>query len=467
MTNPSVNRGGAYAPARRALAAAAALALAVAAAPAAAAEDPPRRPTRDLVVCDTTACYAAWFVVDSDGDGYCDADELAAGTDPNDKTSRPLLQRLVDLAVDRALPSFEAGAGAFLLLPTELVRQRQEVAHDWLGAFPIPSRADAVGRFGVTGDLMKKFGLDPTKDPFSLGLDLPGTNGGTSSGGLKLAAVKPGRVQTSLLAVDGSATYGAERGGVVDSVKDWGGYGSGDITTYGDGSETHTTTDKNGTTTVEYTNPGGSAGPTVTTTSDSHWEGDVRVDEEHETTKDADGNILKESTTVTLHFKDGHTESQTDTTRYNRNANGEVMDTSVSHTESSYVPGGKNTSSTVTYRCDANAENCTQTGSGTAEGGMYDPDYGPPVLTEEVVKGTLRVRGAAVTVLEGWQRPGSEEPDLPDLGALILVDPNADDLFALIEPGNAARAKPESRPDLPNPMTGEPVPVGGCTGGLC
>ncbi|MDI1462941.1 thrombospondin type 3 repeat-containing protein [Catellatospora sp. KI3] len=466
MTSPSVYRGSTFAATRRALAAAAVLALAVVATPAAAAEDPPRRPIRNLLACDTTACYAAWLVVDSDGDGYCDADEMAAGTDPDDKYSRPLLQKVVDLAVDRALPSFEAGAGAFFLLPAELVRQRQEIAHDWLGAFPLSGRADIAGKFGVTGDLMKKFGLDPTKDPFSLGLDLPGTNGGTTGGGLKLAGVKLGRTQTSMLGVDGRATYGAERGGVVDSTKDWGGLGSGDITTYGDGSETHTTSGKDGTTTVEYTNSGGSAGPTVTTTLDSHWEGDVRVDEEHETTKDADGNIIKESTTVTLNFKDGHTESQTDTVRYNLNANGQVMDTSVSHTETS-SKDGKTTSSTVTYRCDANAENCTQTGSGTAEGGMYDPDYGPPVVTEEVVAGVLRTRGAAVTVLEGWQRPGSEEPELPDLGSLILVDPNADDLFVLVEPTNAARAQPESRPDLPDPMTGEPAPVGGCGGGLC
>ncbi|GHJ48233.1 hypothetical protein Cs7R123_55750 [Catellatospora sp. TT07R-123] len=455
------------APARRVLAVVAALTLVGVAAPAAAGEDPPRRPKHELVACDPTACYAAWYVVDSDGDGYCDADELAAGTDPDDKASHPLLLKLVDLAIDRTLPSFEAGAGAFFLLPVELVRQRQEYAHDWLGAFPIAGRADAVGKFGVTGDLMKKFGLDPTKDPFSLGIDLPGTNGGTSSGGLKLAGVKPGRVQTSLLGIDGSATYGADRGGVVDSTKDWGGLGSGDITTYGDGSETHTTSNKEGGTNVEYTNPGGSAGPTVTTTLDSHWEGDVRVDEEHETTKDPDGNIIKDSTTVTLNFKDGHTESQTDTIRYNRNAKNEVIDTSVSHTETTSTADGKTTSSTVTYRCDANAENCTQTGTGTATGGMFDPDYGPPVVTEEVVKGTLRLRGAAITVVEGWERPGSEEPDLPNLGALILVDPNADDLFVLVEPTNAARAHPESRPDLPNPMTGEPAPTGGCSGGLC
>src|SRR5688572_26542796 len=52
---------------------------------------------RHIRICDTSACYYAWNVVDSDRDGVCDADEISIGSDPLDPNSRPPLSVVVTL----------------------------------------------------------------------------------------------------------------------------------------------------------------------------------------------------------------------------------------------------------------------------------------------------------------------------------------------------------------------------------
>ncbi len=59
--------------------AAVAAAVSLAAASAAWAADPPRYDLHVSRVCDQTLCYVVWGQVDSDGDGYNDADEKVAG----------------------------------------------------------------------------------------------------------------------------------------------------------------------------------------------------------------------------------------------------------------------------------------------------------------------------------------------------------------------------------------------------
>src|SRR5687768_12683244 len=88
-------------------------ALACIAQPASAAEavetaDPELRHIR---ICDTSACYYAWNVVDSDGDGVCDADETSVGSDPHDPDSRPPLSVVVALIGQGLLPTYEFGVG--------------------------------------------------------------------------------------------------------------------------------------------------------------------------------------------------------------------------------------------------------------------------------------------------------------------------------------------------------------------
>jgi hypothetical protein len=88
-----------------------------------------------VILCDATGCYVAWRVVDSDRDGVSDADEIMSGTDPHDPASRPGLVHLAELGFEHRLPSFEAGLGAFVALPAEIVHAREKTGVDLLGAF--------------------------------------------------------------------------------------------------------------------------------------------------------------------------------------------------------------------------------------------------------------------------------------------------------------------------------------------
>ncbi|MFD0593271.1 hypothetical protein ACFQZ4_12535 [Catellatospora coxensis] len=94
------------------------------------------------------------------------------------------------------------------------------------------------------------------------------------------------------------------------------------------------------------------------------------------------------------------------------------------------------------------------------------------MVTEEMVDGVLRLRGAAVDVVQGWHAPGTDgtPDDVRDPSTIMLVDDTAGDVFLLVEPTRlAAMPLPESRPDLPDPMDRVPPTVpgtGGC-GGLC
>lgn len=134
-------------------------------------------------LCDPSGCLFAWRVVDSDGDGVSDADELVAGTDPHRADRTPLLRDLVDIAAARGLPSFEAGLAAFVVLPPELVALREKAEGDRLDAFqiegfPVAGRDDALKRLGIDEGQMKEMGIDIGRTGFTIGLDALGTDDG-------------------------------------------------------------------------------------------------------------------------------------------------------------------------------------------------------------------------------------------------------------------------------------------------
>ena len=116
---------------------------------------------RHIRVCDLSACYYAWNVTDSDNDGYNDADEIVAGTDPYDPKSRPRLSLIVDLIGAQLLPTFEFGVGKMIVNPAEL--QAELEAHGGgqdspLAAFPLGGRKDALTRMGLDSELLAKHG---------------------------------------------------------------------------------------------------------------------------------------------------------------------------------------------------------------------------------------------------------------------------------------------------------------------
>jgi hypothetical protein len=95
-------------------------------------------------------------VVDSDGDGVSDDDEIAAGTNPQDPYNRPSPKDVLGLAAEGKLPSFNQHFTEVLVMPTEGPDGQA------LGiADSFPDRDDMMKLFGIGGDLLKTSGLDP------------------------------------------------------------------------------------------------------------------------------------------------------------------------------------------------------------------------------------------------------------------------------------------------------------------
>ena len=147
-------------------------ALACIAQPARAAEateaaDPELRHIR---ICDTSACYYAWNVVDSDRDGVCDADETSVGSDPQDPNSKPPLSVVVTLIGKGLLPTYEFGVGKVIIYPDKLQSTIEAGLKDPLAAFPLGGRKDAMTQLGVPLDLLAESGIDAEHDGLTLNL---------------------------------------------------------------------------------------------------------------------------------------------------------------------------------------------------------------------------------------------------------------------------------------------------------
>ncbi len=195
MTNQSTARGtGRFL--RNSLAAAiGVLTLAVAGGPATAADS--KYKLEQVRLCDTSACYVAWNVVDSDHDGVADADELMAGTNPFDPLSHPSLPVFVELAEKYALPSYQAGLGAFFVFPPELQAaiEKSNSVTGLLSAFPLTAnQPDGLARLGISADLLKEHGIDANTQGLTIGLELGGKDKGPDIklGGMDMSLVSAG-----------------------------------------------------------------------------------------------------------------------------------------------------------------------------------------------------------------------------------------------------------------------------------
>jgi len=165
----------------------------VASAPAAAAVDPDYT-LRQVRLCDSTGCYLAWNVVDSDKDGVADADEIMAFTDPFDPQSLPTLPLIVELAEKNALSSFEAGLGTFVVFPPELraPSKNGEGLLEQLAAFPLKiNRPEGLGRLGISAELLREHGLDLNTQGLTIGLELGSKDKGPEKrvGGIALSLI--------------------------------------------------------------------------------------------------------------------------------------------------------------------------------------------------------------------------------------------------------------------------------------
>jgi hypothetical protein len=415
------------------------------ASPAYAADELPDRylPTR-LSLCDTTACYVVWGALDSDADGVSNADEAAAGTDPYDPARRPGLGRLRELAEKRVLPGFEAGMGAFLLVPAEILAFREKAGLKIDGAgFPMPERRDALSRLGLSASLLTELGIDPDRDGMTIGLGAkPGADG--------LPARAAGTIAYSVTA--GSAAGGkaggwVRRGGVAGVDRS----GTTVTTRYQDGSWSKETYERESPALshMDFYDEGDRLEEQSTRETRTDYRPDGGSDTHTETrTTGADGGSLGTTVTDTHVEPDG---SSTTTTTGDDPA-----------TTTTTGDDGEGTSS-------SSSSGAGPVGDDDENGGYWDPDAAPPaVVTQADVDGVLVLRGAAVTTVAGWTPPGlGGAPKSPrDPGAIGLFDTDAAGAYhVVVDPLRVTRAQPEVRGGGIDPIWGPPR-EGGC-GRLC
>lgn len=444
--------------------------------PAQAADPPPDqtkqqigdRTFRTLRVCDPTACYVAWRATDSDHDGVSDADELMAGTDPHDARSRPGLEVVVELASARKLPTFEAGLGSFLLFPPEIVEMRSEARPDVLGAFPVHERKDSLTRLGISADLMASVGVDPARSGMTVGLDQ--TTGKDGLPGRRVNGMDVSLISAGTDAPTGTVPHGGVKGRHKDWFGDW-------VTDFNDGSSDTWSDEGGGHHVIEHTNADGSAGGTrdIHTSSSTSSDG-TRTDTTSETATNGKGDVTSESSEETHTYPSGASSTIKVVIEYQRDADGNVTGTTVTTTVGYISADGEYGSQSKTVeQCDANGGNCTEVDYEFQDSDTVDeeehvnPDADDDtILTYEMVESTLRLRGAAITVVQGWEAPrGDGEPTDPnDRGTVILVDPEQQLEYGVLQAPRVTTAQPEHRDDLPNPLRDAPPPdEGGGAGG--
>ncbi|PZF92060.1 hypothetical protein C1I93_20150 [Micromonospora endophytica] len=471
---------------------------------AASAEKPSQRTKLSYArFCDPTGCYLSWRVVDSDGDGFSDADELAAGTDHRDPTSTPTLQVAVELASVNKLPTFSYGRGSFIAFPEEVLKIREETTNlPTLGIFAMPVRTDTYSRLGIDLKQFEELKLSVQRDGVAIGR---GKNSQTVGGPLLNSLVTPfdSHFVEYEPGVTGQspAAYGGvvktERGGWFDDFDYKLHYadGSRDVVDLVPGGSTR-----------EHFNADGSRGNTVLHQYEERGEpGDLYIEE---STKvwDEHGRLVSETTSKT-HSTKGKLDTWLETIYYVYDEDGKAVGTihmeSVVFNSSTYTSG----SQTITT-CDANGscddginmwytdpDDSSPGGGGNGDGedggggggdggdggddgsghgdpedhGYVNPDYSGDVVS--ILSGSdgfTRILGTNITPVRNWT-PRYADGTIPEnkLTGIIYVDDTANAYNTVFSEPRITGAQPEHVPGLAQPwLSGPPPTTGGC-GGLC
>jgi Bacterial TSP3 repeat len=140
-------------------------------------------------------------VVDSDGDGVSDADEKAAGTDPEDASSHPPALDIAKLARQGRFESFNRGLSEVVVLPTHGPDGKALVSSEVRDL-----RGPTLEALGITDKTLSRFGMKSENGfslssawPTSIAQEMAELNG---SKGSTPPPVKVGGIQIALYSAD-------------------------------------------------------------------------------------------------------------------------------------------------------------------------------------------------------------------------------------------------------------------------
>ncbi|WP_432050654.1 thrombospondin type 3 repeat-containing protein [Verrucosispora sp. NA02020] len=440
-------------------------------------------------VCDPTGCYLSWRVVDSDKDGFSDADEVAAGTDPWDPASRPSLEVAAELASVNKLPSFGYGRGSFIAFPEDLLALRETTTNlPTLGVFALPVRQDAYTRLGVDLKQFDALKLSVQRDGVAIGR-------GTRS----QAVGEPGSplitpFESMFVEYERSETgqSPAAYGGVVKTEKLW--FGDFDYRLfYADGSRDDVELVPGGSV-REHVNADGSTGNTTFTQYEERGEPGDLYTEQTVMVFDSHGRLVSETTTKS-HTKNGQSDTHSETTVHLYDQNGKK--TGTVHVESVTFNNSTHTSGNQTITTCDTSGNCGDginthkdsddddsdggehgddggddgSGHGDQEGdhGYVNPDYSGDVVSVLTgADGITRFLGANITPVRNWTPPYANGT-IPEnkLSGIIYVDDTANAYNTVFSEPRISGAQPEHVPGLSQPWIGAPPRNPDGCNGLC
>lgn len=416
-------------------------------APPAAAAGPRPKP---VLVCETGICLLDPSGVDSDGDGWSDADERAAGTDPSDAQSHPRILEVLDAYMGGAVRPDGFARREVLVLPTR-APDGTALASDLLALGP--KRGEALTRLGVDPE---RLGEVDVSNGLRVVLDLGSKDPGTGRPPAKVGGVNMSEIGWVLTSSEkdsqGNLVTTFQTQGFRSVTKD--GFVavddkgvehqsvSSDITRTGkDGSTTTTNT-----VSARDKNPDGSSTTVTTTSSD---------------TKDKAGKTVLSTLTVTSTTVD---DKGNKTEVVNRTVTEKDGSTTVETTTTTTDAAGK---ATTTRACTGSL--CNGLSSGEVDGAPPVVPGGTLVVTPEQGEAFEKIQGTRTNQGDTPVEVGPDDVEPPMYSplhpGLIFVDPNNDAVWytpvpTLPDPdkagGNTTFVRGVNQPDtscIPSPTT--------------
>lgn len=397
---------------------------------------------------------------DSDGDGFTDADEIAAGTDPHNRHSSPAILDILRLAGQGKLPSFENHQSIVAILPTATPDGRpiktglpDKASIPAFGGVKIRDvRANALKAMGLSDDTLKGAGVNPgdLSNGLSIGRGgLPGSKLPQIGTGSQTFAF--GNVKTSLIAEGTTTGLVANGARATDSGPNVGKHATGVYeipngfgTTFGDGSrdEYSQTYNKDRSYREQRVSWDEAGNFTGSYNHSSWWEGDVDMQSYSSVAPNSDGGNTAVNVQVGITVDENLGSKSTTTTVTVTTTDAEGNETTQKATQTNtYDSSGNVTGTTTTAQTCTKAKDGAETCTPTTATNKYvnvEPgaDTGVVYITPELMKRVLlRPQTNSTPGPDGKPQVDKEALNRPTPTDLIaLYDERSNRMVVLVEP---------------------------------